>query len=90
MAHRNAVADTDRGEFHGRASCHADAGLDRLRNPVQLHVPRDNLVLRTAYADDRTLKLFVRVAHRIKKRAVGSPRLAFGRVVTFLCHFSTS
>ena len=84
VAHRDSVANADGREFYRGAACHADSGLDGFGDFVQLKVAGNYFVFGAANADQRAVKLFVGVAHRVKKASVGSAGGAFCGAVAFL------
>ena len=81
VAHGDAVADGNGGEFDGGASGQADAGLHRLANFIQVHVPRYDLVLGADYADEGALQLLLGVAQGVEEGAVGGALSALGHIV---------
>ena len=77
VVHGDAVADADDGELDGRAAGHADAGLDRLGDLVQMDVAGDDLVLGVGDADHGPVDLLVGEAHGLEQGAVGGFLQAF-------------
>ena len=82
VAHCDAVADADRRNEHRRAACHANAGLDGVRDLVEVDVTRDDLGICGNDADDRLLHLLVGHAAGAQQRTVRHTLGACGDVVT--------
>ena len=82
VAHRDAVADADRRNEHRRAACHANAGLDGVRDLVEVDVTRDDLGICGNDADDRLFHLLVGHAAGAQQRTVRHTLRACGDVVT--------
>ena len=56
MAHGNTVTDGNGREDNGRTAGHGNAEADGFRNLIQVHVARDNFVVRADNADERTFQ----------------------------------
>ncbi len=89
MAHRDAVTDTDCGDEHRRAARHADTGLDRVGNFIQVDVPRDNFAIGRNHADHRAGKLLIGVAAGAQQRTVWHTLRAFYDIVTSSGHWKS-
>ena len=59
VAHGDAVAYADSRNEHRRAACHADTGLNRVRDLIEVDVTRNDLGIRRNDTDDRLLDLLV-------------------------------
>ena len=70
MAHGNTVADSNGRENDRGTACHGNAKLNGFRDLIQVHVPRNDLVIRTDNTDERTGSLFHRQAQCMVKGSV--------------------
>ena len=70
MSHRNAVTDTDGREFHRCPACRCHPQLCRLRDGLQMHVPRNDLIERIANADQRLLQFLRAKTIRVEQGSV--------------------
>ena len=53
MIHRDAVANRYRAHFKWNAAGGADTFFNRFGNDIQVHVPRNNLIVAVDNADER-------------------------------------
>ncbi|WP_166654839.1 hypothetical protein [Mycobacterium sp. BK086] len=82
MTHRDAVGHRDGAELERVAAGGVHAGLDRLREPLQRHVARGDLVPRRADADLRLGPVVVAHAYRAEHAARGGLLQTVGDVTT--------
>ena len=65
-----AGTDRDCREDPGNAAGHGNAHSDRFRDLIQVHMARNDLIIRTDNTDQRTPELFLREAQRAEQRPV--------------------
>ena len=70
VPHGNTVADTNGREFDRRSAGCCHTKLHGFRNRVQMKMPRNNLVERIAYADQRLSEILGAISVCMKKRAM--------------------
>jgi hypothetical protein len=89
-AHRDAVGDRHRVEFHRRAAGGADAGLDVHGQIAQMEIARTDFDPRVGDADERLLKIGVGEADRLQHRARRRAARPGGQRVVAVAHETTS
>ncbi len=67
MSHGDSVAYRDRREYDGRPACHGDSLLYCIYNLIQIHVSRNDLIIRTDDPYQRTVHLFLCKPQRIEQ-----------------------
>ena len=70
MSHCNSVAHSDRGDKHGRTTCHTDTCLDSVGYLIKMEMSRHYLAMSAHNADKRTLKLLLGVSHCVEQTSV--------------------
>ena len=71
MVHGDTVAHGDGGKFERSAAGHADAGLDRFGDLIEVHVAGNHLAGGVDDADDGAVDFFLCQAERVEQRPVG-------------------
>ena len=71
MVHGDSVAHGDGGKFERCAAGHADAGLDRFGDLIEVHVAGNHLAGGVDDADDGAVDFFLCQAERVEQRPVG-------------------
>ena len=71
MVHGDTVAHGDGGKFKRSAAGHADAGLDRFGDLIEVHVAGNHLAGGVDDADDGAVDFFLCQAERVEQRPVG-------------------
>ena len=71
VAHRDAVADPDRGDEDGGAPGHPHPGLDRLGQLVEMDMAGHDLAVGADHPDQRAVEFFLGKAAGVKEAAVG-------------------
>ena len=90
VAHRQAVAHGDGRKDDRHTAGQGHPLLDRFGDLVEVHVPRNDVVLGVDDADERLADFFVAQAERLQKAALGSGIDAFGkRITTHDCPISS-
>ena len=90
VAHDDAVAHAD-GRYHHRSTTgRVDTCLHRLRNFVQMHMPRNDVTLSGHHRDQRPSHLLFRQPQRIQQRSVRRAVNAFLDLITYHCDFHLS
>ena len=82
VVHGDAVADADGRELDGGAAGHADAGLHRLGDLVQVHVAGNDLIFGADHADDRPVQFLLGQAQGPEQGAMGNAVYAAFHQVT--------
>ena len=86
VPHGDSVTYTDGWNHNRSASRHAYAGLDRLRNLIQMSVSRNNVAVRGNDADQRTLQFFLCISHCVEQTSSRGSFNALCYIVTSACH----
>ena len=71
VPHRNPVADRNGGKLYRETAGLRNPHFHRLRNLVQIHVPRHNFVVGANHTDHRLLHLFLGKSQGIHQTSVG-------------------
>ena len=71
MAHGDPVTDSNCREYTGNTACHSHTQLYGLCDLVQIHMARNDLVIRIDNTDQRLVHLFFCQAQRMEQRSVG-------------------
>ena len=77
MVHGDAIANTDGGCCQRRTACHADAGLYRFGDLVQMVMAGNDVVLRRDNRDEWALQLFVGQSVSLQQASVRGTRETF-------------
>ena len=70
MSHGNPVTYRDGRKYHRRTACHGHPHLHRLHDLIQVHMPRNDLIIGTDNTDQRALPLFLCITKCIKQASV--------------------
>ena len=70
MSHSDTITDCDRRKYNRCAASHRYTQLHGIYNLVQVHVSRNNLIIRTYDTDERFVHLLFRHTECIKQRTV--------------------
>ena len=90
VAHDDTVAHADGGHHHRRTASRVNPGLYRLRDLIQMHMPRNNVALGGHYRDQRTGHLLFRQPQRIQQGSVRRAVRSLFDLITYHCYFHSS
>ena len=82
MPHGNPVAYGDGRKYDRRSSCHGDSHLHCLYDLIQVHVSRNDLIIRADNSHQRAVHLFFRQSQRVEQRTVRGLLHPLGNCVT--------
>ena len=83
MTHSDTITDCDRRKYNRCSASHRYTQLHGIYNLVQVHVSRNNLIIRTYDTDERFVHLLFRHTECIKQRTVRCLLHPFSYCITF-------
>ncbi len=88
VAHGDSVADSDRRKYNRCSSRHGNTHFDRVNDLIDIHMSRNNFIIRTYNTDKRSVHLFLGKSESMKQGSVGRLSTALFYRITF--HFKSS